>query len=63
MCVVAFIREYALNPSKETAKCRPHALKRFGLMPSQKSLVTEKELSLIANYMFENFGPVKACKE
>jgi mono/diheme cytochrome c family protein len=59
---VAFIKEYALNPSIEKAKCQPHAIKRFGLMPSQKDLVTSKELEEIANYMYDSFASGATCK-
>ena len=52
---VAFIKDYALNPSEEKAICMPQKIKRFGLMPSQKGNVTEEELSVIASWMFDNF--------
>ena len=53
----AFISAYALNPSESVAKCEPMALRRFGLMPSQKGAVTEAELALIADYLYDNFPP------
>ena len=59
---IRFIKEYALHPSMEKAKCRPQAIKRFGLMPSQKDLVSEQELELIANYMLDTFSNSKTCK-
>ena len=46
-----------MNPSKEKAKCLPKSIKRFGIMPSQKDNLTEKELSLIVNYIYDNFPP------
>lgn len=52
---VAFIKDYALNPTKEKAICMPQKIQRFGLMPSQKGNVTEEELSVIASWMFDNF--------
>jgi len=54
---VAFIKDYALNPSEDKAICMPEKIKRFGLMPSQKGNVTEEELEVIANWMFDNFPP------
>ncbi len=54
---VAFIKDYALNPTKEKAICMPMKIKRFGLMPSQKGNVTDEELEIIANWMFDNFPP------
>ena len=52
---VKFISTYALNPQKSKAVCMPQKIKRFGLMPSQKENVTEKELESIASWMFDNF--------
>lgn len=54
---IEFIKDYALNPSKDKAICMPEKIKRFGLMPSQKGNVTEEELEVIANWMFDNFPP------
>jgi len=53
----AFIVSYALNPSESLAKCEPMALRRFGLMPSQRGSVSEAELALIADYLYETFPP------
>ncbi|WP_345976105.1 c-type cytochrome [Sulfurimonas sp. HSL3-7] len=51
----AFVSDYALNPSEKKAKCLPRSIRRFGVMPSQKGAVTEAELSLIADYLYDNF--------
>jgi len=52
---VAFIVDYAQNPDRAKAICMPQKIKRFGLMPSQKGNVTEEELKVIAEWMFENY--------
>lgn len=54
---VAFIKDFTLNPTKEKAICMPKKIERFGLMPSQKGNVTEQELEVIADWMFDNFPP------
>lgn len=54
---VAFIKDYALNPSRDKAICMSQKIERFGLMPSQKGNVTEEELETIASWMFDNFPP------
>ena len=54
---VAFIKDYALNPTKEKAICMPKKIERFGLMPSQKGNITEEELEVVAAWMFDNFPP------
>ena len=53
---VRFISEYALNPQESKAVCMADKIKRFGLMPSQKGNVTKEELTLIAGWMYDNFG-------
>jgi hypothetical protein len=52
---IAFMKDYVLNPSKEKAVCMPQKIKRFGLMPSQKDLVTKKELDIILPWIYDNF--------
>ena len=54
---VVFIKDYVVNPTKEKAICMSNKIERFGLMPSQKGNVTNKELEVIANWMFDNFPP------
>jgi hypothetical protein len=54
---LAFIVDYALNPDSTKSLCEPHAIKRFGLMPTIKASTSEKELEYIAEYLYENFPP------
>ena len=51
------INSFVMNPTKETAVCR--GVRRFGLMPSQKGLLTKEELNTIAEWMLK-FSP-KDC--
>ena len=53
---VTFITEYALDPKESKAVCMEDKIKRFGLMPSQKGKVSKEELSVIAGWMYDNFG-------
>lgn len=59
---VAFIVEYTLHPNKEKAVCESDKIKHFGLMPSQKGNVSEKELKVIASWMYDNFANWKKSK-
>jgi len=54
---IAFMVDYVRNPSAEKSMLEPMALERFGVMPSQKLAVTKKEVTLIANYLYDNFPP------
>ena len=52
---IEFVKDYVINPSVEKSFCDKQSLKIYGLMPSQKGLVTQDELEAIAEYMFEHF--------
>jgi len=54
---IAFIMDYVHYPEKSKSLCDEHAIKNFGLMPSLKSAVTQEEIRLIANYLYDNFPP------
>jgi cytochrome c len=52
-----FMIDYVLNPSEEKSICKPQKIKRFGLMPSQKGVVTKQELEKITSWLYDNFPP------
>ena len=54
---VAFIGDYALNPTRSKALCKSQKIMHFGIMPSQKGNVSKKELEKIASWMYDNFPP------
>ena len=54
---VSFIKDYVFNPSKDKAVCMPQRIAKFGLMPSQKGLVTKAEVEKIASWLYDNFPP------
>ncbi|MCF6240210.1 MAG: hypothetical protein L3J74_02555 [Bacteroidales bacterium] len=54
---VDFMVDYVQNPSKEKAICMPQKIAYFGLMPSQKGLITPKELKKVSEWMFDNYPP------
>jgi len=54
---VAFIVDYVQNPSATKAVCMKQKIKRFGLMPSQKGNISQKELKEVAEWMFDNYPP------
>jgi mono/diheme cytochrome c family protein len=52
---VRFMVDYIQNPSKEKAVCRPDAIKRFGLMPSLKGVISPEDLEKIAGYLYDTY--------
>ena len=57
--IKSHMASFSLNPTKESAKLKG-AVKRFGLMPSQKDLISEEELTQVVEYMIHNFGMTAA---
>lgn len=47
--MLAHINSFVMDPSEEKAVCK--GVRRFGLMPSQKGLLTQKELNTIAKWI------------
>jgi len=60
--VVAFIKDYVINPSREKSFCDKKSLDSYGLMPSQKENVTQDELQAIAHYMYQTFDNQQLLK-
>jgi len=54
---VTFMVDYVLEPSKDKAICMPQKIDRFGLMPSQKGAITKEELTLVSNWLYDNYPP------
>ena len=54
---VKFINDYVMNPQKDKSVCKKGKLKRFGLMPSQKGVLTDEELNTISEWVYDNFPP------
>ena len=53
--IKAFIMDYAVNPSASKSVCESNKVQQFGVMPSLKGKISEKDLGIIADYMMANF--------
>ena len=53
--IKAFIMDYAINPKASKSVCESNKVQSFGVMPSLKGKVSQKELAIIAEHMIENF--------
>lgn len=51
---VAFMTSYIMDPQRADAVCESKSIQRFGLMPSQKGVVSEAELKVISEWMYDN---------
>lgn len=54
---IEFISEYVMDPQKAKAVCMDNKIERFGLMPSQKGKLTQEELRMISEWLYDNFPP------
>jgi cytochrome c len=50
-----FVTDYVINPSLDKAYCDKESLKNYGLMPSQKGVVTKDEARAAAQYIFDRY--------
>jgi len=51
----AFITDYVYDPDVSKSVCESNKVQKFGVMPSQKGKVTQKELAAISDYMIANY--------
>jgi len=52
---VKFMVDYIQNPSKEKAACESHSIEKFGVMPSQKGVVSPEDIEKIASYIYDTY--------
>jgi len=52
---VEFIKEYIEDPDKRKTLYGKRAIKKFGLMPSLKGVMTDEEISGLANFLYEKY--------
>ena len=50
---IKFIVDYTLNPDQEKTLFPKETIEKFGLMPSQKGIVSEDEIKQIAEYILD----------
>jgi hypothetical protein len=50
-----FVKDYIINPDLMKTMCNPGAVERFGVMPSQKAKVSEKEAEEVAIWLYERY--------
>ncbi len=53
---VEFIKDYINEPDKRKSLYGEKAIKKFGLMPSLKGVMTESEVNELAEYLYSDYG-------
>ncbi len=53
---ITFVKDYINEPDKRKSLYGKKAIKDFGLMPSLKGAMTESESTVLAEYMYSDYG-------
>jgi len=57
--VVAFIKDYIKYPELAKTMCNPGAVDRFGVMPSQKALLSDQEINDISTWLYDRYEGIE----
>lgn len=57
--VIAFIKDYIKHPELAKVMCNPPAVDRFGLMPSQKAVLSDEEIDSVSTWLYDRYEGVK----
>lgn len=57
--VIAFIKDYIKHPDLMKVMCNPPAVEHFGLMPSQKAHLSDKEIADVATWLYDRYEGVE----
>lgn len=53
--VVAFIKDYVINPTIFHSMCEAFPLEHFGVMPSMKGKITQSELDEVSEWVYDYY--------
>lgn len=56
--VIAFIKDYIKYPSLSKTMCNPPAIEKFGIMPSQKSVLSDEEINDVSIWLYDRYEGV-----
>lgn len=57
--VIAFIKDYIKHPELAKVMCNPPAVDRFGLMPSQKAVLSDEEIDSVSTWLYDRYEGVE----
>lgn len=56
--VIAFIKDYIKYPGLMKVMCNPSAVDKFGVMPSQKSVLNDEEINAVSTWLYDRYEGV-----
>lgn len=57
--VIAFIKDYIKHPELAKVMCNAPAVEKFGVMPSQKDVLSEEEINAISTWIYDRYDGVE----
>ena len=57
--IIAFVKDYIENPDIQYSMCHPMAIEKFGIMPSLKGKLSEKERQSVAEWVYDRYEGVE----
>ena len=57
--VIAFIKDYIKYPELAKVMCNPPAVDRFGVMPSQKAILSDEEINSVSTWLYDRYEGVE----
>ena len=61
--VIAFMKDYIMNPHPSKTNCEPEAIEAYGYMPSLKGYITPKQLDILVPWLYDTYKPKKVNGE
>ena len=59
---IAFVRDYALHPTRKKSYCDPKSLAQYGLMPSLEGNATDAQIAAVAAWAFDSYDQMAMLK-
>ncbi len=57
--VIAFIKDYIKHPELAKVMCNAPAVERFGVMPSQKTVLSDEEIQSVSTWLYDRYEGVE----
>ncbi len=57
--VIAFIKDYIKHPGLAKVMCNPPAVEKFGIMPSQKAVLSDEEIESVSTWLYDRYEGVQ----
>ena len=54
---IEVLKDFIYNPTKDKINCEDKTVKKFGMMPSLKGFISQKELDKVIPWVYDKFKP------